>query len=76
VHIFHHEAVDITKMPDEIPYDELKLREAYREGRRAWAQGEAIPAEFFDEDVEEAFRRGYEDAEEQEAGSGPASSSR
>jgi len=49
------------------PYDELRLREAYRVGRKAWARGEAIPAEFFNEDIEEAFRRGYEDAEEGEA---------
>jgi hypothetical protein len=51
---------------DEIPYDELRLREAYREGRRAWRKGKPIPAEFFDEDAQKAFRRGYEDAEEAE----------
>jgi hypothetical protein len=56
-------------MSDDIPYNNLKLREAYREGRRAWARGEALPTEFFNEEVEEAFRRGYEDAEEGEVGS-------
>jgi len=55
-------------MSDDIPYDRLKLLEAYRAGRRAWARGEAIPSELFDGDVAEAFREGYEDAEEQEAG--------
>ena len=54
-------------MPDNIPYDDLRLREAYRAGWRAWAGGEAVPGEFFDEDVEEAYRRGYEDAETQPA---------
>jgi len=39
----------------DIPYDNLKLREAYREGRRAWAGGKPI-LEFFDEDVAEATR--------------------
>lgn len=55
-------------MPDSNPYDDLRLREAYRAGWRAWAQGEAVPGEFFDENVEEAYRRGYEDAETQPAG--------
>jgi hypothetical protein len=53
-------------MPDDVPFDDRRLREAYRDGHRAWAEGKPVPDEFFDDGLREAFRQGYEDAETQE----------
>lgn len=53
----------------DIPYSDVRLHEAHREGRRTWAEEQTPPMEFFGEDVEEAFHGGYEDGEEGEANS-------
>lgn len=56
-----------AEMSDDIPYDDYKLREAYRRGWKAWAKGRPPHTEFRHEDVREAWLRGYEDAQTQDS---------